>query len=300
MDKFLVVADHSGRSREDEQTGVIEFQNVLSATYQIDTWFTADGGELDLDELQEYDAIIWTTGDYWDDSINDHNVEVLTQYVEAGGNLILSGASIGFDWDHTAFLAEIAHADYLTVAEQADLEVVLPDHPIAKDFTEGQVIDFVATPSGEPLDVDVVAHLPNARVIFQRGPSSRQAGAASVIAYEDDRSKIAYYAFPLYLMPADAQTALVSNTIDWFTRKSLGLPDESDYEPFATDETQLEEDEETTAEEGEEGGEENGEGNGDEGEDTGDEDTGDEGEDTGDEGDGNGDEGEDTGDSNGG
>jgi hypothetical protein len=48
----LVVADNDGRSREDEQTGLVEFQEVLSATYRVDTWFTGDGDELDLDELQ--------------------------------------------------------------------------------------------------------------------------------------------------------------------------------------------------------------------------------------------------------
>jgi hypothetical protein len=296
IDKILVVADNNGRSREDELTGVTEFQNVLSATYRVDTWFTVDGGELDLDELQEYDAIIWTTGDYWDDSISEHNAKLLTEYINAGGNLLLSGASIGFDWDHTTFLTEIAHADYLTVAEQRDLEVALPDHPIAKGFTEGQVVAFGETPSGEPLDVDVVAHTPNARVIFQRGTGSPQAGAASVIAYEDDRSKIAYYAFPFYLLPPETQAALANNTIDWFTRKSLGLPDEGDYEPFAADETPPAEEE--TPPEGEEGaeGEEGTEDTGDEGEDTGDEgeDTGDEDEDTGDEDEDTGDEGEDT------
>ena len=44
------------------------------------------------------------------------------QYIDAGGNLLMSGASIAFDWDHTDFLENIAHADYLTAVEQADFE----------------------------------------------------------------------------------------------------------------------------------------------------------------------------------
>jgi hypothetical protein len=160
---------------------------------------------------------------------------LLTEYVDAGGNLLLAGASIAFDWDHTDFLESVVHADYLTAAEQSDIEVALVDHPIAKGFTEGDTIDFVDPPSGETLEIDVVSHTPNARVIFQRGPGSRQAGAASVIAYEDDRSKVAYYAFPFYLLPEDGQEQLAKNTLDWFTRKPLGLPGASDYEPFEQD-----------------------------------------------------------------
>jgi len=234
IDKILVVADDNARKRTDAQTSVVEYRNVLSATYKVDTWFTSDGKGLDLNELQQYDAIIWTTGDYWDDSIGEEDTQLLTEYIEAGGNLIMSGASIGFDWDHTDFLTNIAHADYLTFAEQKDLEVALVGHPIAKGFEEGDVITFVDTPSGEKLEPDVVNHTPNARVIFRRGPDSKQAGAASVIAYEDDRSKIAYFAFPFYLLPPDAQSTLVNNTIDWFTRKSLGLPDEKDFKPFVS------------------------------------------------------------------
>ena len=225
--------------------------------------------------MLEYDAVIWTTGDYWDDSIDKEDAVMLARYIELGGNLILSGASIAFDWDHTDFLEKVVHADYLDFAEQPNIELVLPDHPIAKDFEEEAVINFLAAPSGEPLEPDVVRHTADARVIFQRGPDdSDQAGAASVIAYEDDRVKIAYFAFPFYLLPPEEQALLINNTVDWFTKKPLDLPDEGDYEPFGSDggdeetgeEAPEEEptDQEQTGENGDEGngGEDNG-GNGD-------------------------------------
>jgi hypothetical protein len=195
--------------------------------------------------------------------------------------LILSGASIAFDWDHTDFLANVVHAEYMSFAELRDIELSLPDHPIANGFAEGQVITLTGTLSGELLEPDVVSHAPGGRVIFQRGPGSPESGAATVIAYEDDRSKVAYYAFPFYMLDPVAQAPLVNNTIDWFTRKPLDLPDTSDEEPIIDDEGV---EEEPLPEDGE--GEE---GTGDEGEDTGDEGTED-GEDTGDEGGENGDE----------
>ncbi len=279
IDKILVVSDDDGRKREDAQTSFEEYNNVLSSTYKVNIWDTSKDGVLDLDELQEYDAIIWTTGDYWDDSIDQDDAQLLTKYIEEGGNLLLSGSSIAFDWDHTDFLTNIAHADYLTFAEQTDLELAIDDHPIAKGFDEEAIITFVETPSGEELEPDVVSHTPNARVIFQRGPDSKEEGAAAIIAYEDDRSKIAYFAFPVYLLPDEARVTLLDNTIDWFTRKPLDLPDDGDYSPFESDGSSEEEDEDTTegedtTEEGEEGESEEGNGNGEEGDESNGEDTG--------------------------
>jgi hypothetical protein len=109
----------------------------------------------------------------------------------------------------------------------------------------------------------VVRHTADARVIFQRGPYSPKAQAASVFAYEDDRVKVAYFAFPIYLLPPEARAMLVNNTVDWFTKKPLDLPGEDAYKPFESDDQAGDEAEEVPADEGQ--GEENGGGNGGEG-----------------------------------
>jgi len=264
IDNILIVSDDNGRKREDVQTSAAEYQEALSDFYRLDLWVTSEKESPDLDQLLEYDVVIWTTGDYWDDSIDGEDATLLTKYIELGGNLIMSGASIGFDWDHTEFLENVAHADYLDFAEQSDLELVLPDHPIAAEFAEGAVISFTNTPSGEVLEPDVVRHTPDSRVIFQRGPDSKQAGAASVIAYEDERVKVAYFAFPVYLLPDEARIQLINNTIDWFTKKPLELPDEKDYQPFES-EGRAEDQEEQSTEEGANGTGEEDTGSGDEG-----------------------------------
>ncbi len=244
IDTILVVSDDNGRPREDAKTSYLDYNNVLSDTYRIDLWSVTDKGPLDLDRLLEYDAVIWSTGDHWDDSIEEEDALMLGRYIQLGGNLILSGASIAFDWDHTEFMAQVAHADYLDFAEQQDISLLLADHPIAKNFDKETVIPFIdITYEEETLKPDVVRHTSDARVIFERGPDSRQPGAAAVIAYEDDRSKVAYFAFPVYLLPSDAQQQLILNTVDWFSKKPLDLPDEEDYEPYELQDEPAEEEE---------------------------------------------------------
>ncbi|MFQ5611687.1 MAG: hypothetical protein ACE5H9_06095 [Anaerolineae bacterium] len=234
IDKILIVSDDDGRARKGAQTGALAYSDALSATYKVDIWSTSDDGSPDLDKLQSSDAVIWSTGNYWDDSIGEEDTLLLTEYVLAGGNLVLSGASIAFDWDHTQFLTDIAHADYLDFGEQQDLELVLPDHPIAEDFTEGAVITFTeTTTASNTVEPDVVRHTKDARVVFQRGAQSEHEGAAAIIAYEDKRTKIAYFAFPIYLLPAQEGALLINNTVDWFTEKILEPPQSSDYEPYS-------------------------------------------------------------------
>lgn len=240
IDNILVVGSDTGRPRGYEATGMLEFNDVLSATYVVDTWLTSESGSPDVDQLLEYDAVIWTTGDYWDDSLNAEDAALLTKYVELGGNLILSGASIAFDWDHTDFMTNVLHAAYVTTGEQVDLEVGQPDHPLAEGFAEAPLMTFTATitsTSNEPLQIDVVRKASDARAVFKRGPASEAAGEASVIAFEDDRAKIAYFAFPIYMLPAEQRTLLVNNTVQWFTKKPLALPDGKEEDATGKEET---------------------------------------------------------------
>lgn len=283
IDNILVVGSDTGRPRDYEATGMLEFNDVLSATYIVDTWLTSESGSPDVDQLLEYDAVIWTTGDYWDDSLNEEDAALLTKYVEVGGNLILSGASIAFDWDHTDFLTSVAHADYLTTGEQVDLEVGLPDHPLAAGFIETPVLSFTAaiSTSKEPLQVDVVSKTSDARAVFKRGPASEAAGEASVIAFEDDRAKVAYFAFPIYLLPAEQRELLVNNTVLWFTKKPLALPDGKED---AAGEGEVDNLEDGTGTEEDTGGDQTG----DEGDTGGGDQTGDEGDTGGDDQDGGG------------
>lgn len=290
IDKILVVSDDDGRARESGQTSLAEYVEVLETSYNVTDWVTSIEGSPDLAELQEYDAVIWTTGDYWDDSIGEADTQLLTDYITAGGNLLLSGSSIAFDWDHTEFMPNILHADYLTIGEQNDIEVSQADHPLAKDFEPTAVFTLTAAVSDETATVDVINYTSDSRVIFRRGPESEFPGAPTVIAYEDDRSKIAYFAFPLYRMQSGSRALLVDNTVDWFTRTPLELPSEADYEPFSIDDDGFDfgddafPEDEGEGEEGE-GGEEGENGEEGEGSEEGDEGEGGEDDESGDEGD---------------
>jgi hypothetical protein len=216
INKILIVSDDNGLPRADAQTGAADFERVLSATYKINVWTTSLDGSPNLEKLLEYDAIIWTSGDYWDKSIDKEDTLLLTQYVESGGNLLASGAFIASDWQNSDFLSKVLHASYQNSAPQVDLQAVLS----LPSLKEGEVIKFLPSPSGQTLNIDVVNNTSDAQIAFARGPLSEQAGAAAGIIYEDERTKTIYCAFPIYLLPVEAQNRLIGDMVEWFTMPS--------------------------------------------------------------------------------
>lgn len=232
IESILIVSDDDSRKTIDAMTALDAYLAILKDDFDVTTWVASEEeAKLTLDDLQAVDAVIWTTGDFWDDAPDEEDAALLESYVEEGGNLLISGGFIAFDWDHTSFIENVLHADYLGFEEQKDIELAAPGHPIARGFEESEVIEFVAPLSGETYSPDVIAPLEGAEVIFVRGPASESPGEASIIVYQDSRSRVAYAAFPMFLMPEDEQTRMVKNVIRWF-----GLPEPEETEEPAKEE----------------------------------------------------------------
>lgn len=235
IQSILIVSDDDSRPTSDGLTAFDAYLAILEESYLVSTWIASEQGEtrLTLDDLQAVDAVIWTTGDFWDDAPDEEDAKLLEDYIKNGGNLLISGGFVAFDWDHTSFIENVLHADYLSLEEQKDIKLEAPEHPVARGFEEDQVIVFVIPPSEETYSPNAIAPLEDAETIFVRGPTSESDGEASIITYQDRRSRVAYIAFPMFLMPEEEQARLVNNVIRWF-----GLPE---LEPQATAEPAKEE-----------------------------------------------------------
>lgn len=222
VQSILIVSDDDSRPTSDGLTAFDAYLAILEESYLVSTWVASEEGEtkLTLDDLQAVDAVVWTAGDFWDDAPDEEDAELLESYIKQGGNLLISGGFIAFDWDHTSFIEEVLHADYLGLEEQKDIKLEALEHPIAVGFEEDQVIVFVIPPSEETYSPNAIAPLEDAETIFVRGPDSESTDEASIIAYQDQRSRVAYVGFPMFLMPEDEQARLVKNVVRWF-----GLPE---------------------------------------------------------------------------
>lgn len=199
----LILSLDEGQGEYDDMTSAAEYQAILQERYDVAIWSTSQDGMPDTTELLDYDLVIFTAGDHkglFDEEVSN----VLFTLVLDGVPVIMSGAYVG---------------EATTQALQRDIQVQDAEHPMAKGFAAGEVIPFVAAPSGSEYEIDVLEDFgeDEGTVVFVRGPDSESSGAPSVALVEDEMSdlRLVFIAFPLYLLPEEPRAQLVLNTVSW-------------------------------------------------------------------------------------
>ncbi len=201
--KIIVVALDDTKGRYDGKTSADDYVAILKDRYEVTLWSKARDGAPSVIDLADYDLVIWTSGDF-ETPFSQEETAALGALMLGGVPVIVSGA----------FLNEEA-----SVAVQQDVQVEDASHPVTKGFTKGEVIAFVPAPSGQDYAVQVLeeADTEATTVVMVRGPASESPGLPSVVVLEEESTgfKMLYVAFPLYLLPDEAKTRLVSNAVGW-------------------------------------------------------------------------------------
>lgn len=208
---ILVVTDDFASGRTDWSSGPVISETLTELGYPNDYWSTKEDGFPVAADLAPYDLVFWSTGDDCCDTPNADAVRAMSTFVDNGGWLFLDGGSIGYAWANSSFMKNYLHADHTGWNVQAD--IVPADHPIAAGLGS-EPIRFSRT----PFVPDTIRPRDGAEVVFTRGPQSAARGQATMIAYDDGEVRIVYAAFPLFLLPDDAITTILQNTMDWFNR----------------------------------------------------------------------------------
>jgi hypothetical protein len=201
--KILILSLDEGKGRYDSLTGADDFASVLEESFEVTVRSVAKEGLPDVDTLLKYDLTIWTAGDY-EEGVSPEASDLMFELLMDGEPIILSGAYA---------------SDSKTEAVQRDLQVKDATHPLAKGFQAGQVIGFVAAPSGKEYEIIVPDDFKEdqSSVIFVRGPESEESGADSIAALEDQVTgfRLVFIGFPVYLLPDTAKSQLVLNSVSW-------------------------------------------------------------------------------------
>ena len=204
---ILIVADDDGTGTYDWWTSAYTFQDIATQVgYPATVWSTFLDGEVTLEQMQSYDAVIWCTGDYQQDGMipSEDDLFNIAEYLTGGGRLILTGAFIGSDQEREPGLL-------------LDLQVAQADHPLAKGFDDGQVIMLERLSADEDYATLVLDDTDPETVIFDRGPASEFAGAPLITVDKDELfgSRMIVIGFPLFLMPWEEQTQFGTNALIW-------------------------------------------------------------------------------------
>lgn len=213
---ILIVADDESSPGPNEATSAIEIADALDelgADYDVVS--TLEDGPPTADTLVEYTVVFWTAGDYCCNSPSDAGADALTEYLDGGGSLFIDGMFIATDWSDTPFLDALG----ATLDGFGGIVDLAPeDHPLSDGFPD----EVTLVDQEEPLLADIVQPVAGAEVVFGRGPESVQPGEPALIAYDPGDYRVAYAAFPLYLMQPDDLTLLIENALLWFDDGSAG------------------------------------------------------------------------------
>ncbi|MGQ9600082.1 MAG: hypothetical protein ACUVWZ_11780 [Anaerolineae bacterium] len=200
---ILILAMDKDRGRYDNLTGAEEFAAILKERYLVRVWSLTSDGLPNRDDLDGYDLVIWTAGDF-ENPFGEAENNLLLTWALQNKSAIVSGAYVG---------------DADVQAVERDIQVKDATHPMAKGFQRQEVIDFVSAPSGIEYETARFNEISEERgtVVFVRGPGSEETGAPSVFVLtgESGTLQIVFIGFPIYLLPEEARTRLVSETVDW-------------------------------------------------------------------------------------
>lgn len=210
--RVLIVSDDTGLATESGQTSAFAIFDALGVYgYDVTYHSILEDGMPEVFDLFSADVVFWSAGDFCCLAPNEEGAAVLMEYLDSGGRLFIDGLFIATDWAGDSFLTDYLGAEYDGYADQVDIEPAGTGHPLALGFSG--TIPFVET------DVipqpDVIFPSEGSEVVFVRGPESDRAGDPALIAYERDGRRVAYSAFPIYLLNQGDLDLLVLNAVEW-------------------------------------------------------------------------------------
>ena len=109
---ILIVNDDDGLYSSGDSSAM-DFFNALSGTYAVTLWNQTVNGSPTVAELQGYDVVIWTTGDFWRYAVNATDAQLLRDYVANGtARLLLEGGDTAYEHRGAAdpFMNEVPHS----------------------------------------------------------------------------------------------------------------------------------------------------------------------------------------------
>ncbi len=203
---IFIFADDDGVPLTDGFTSLDTFVSLLENDYTVTTWKSTVDGPLEDINLEDYSLVVWDSGDYRDEEgFFDDDTAVILDYIDAGGALVVVGAS-------PTILGDVE------LGSVSDLEVVGDDPILLNGFNLGDII--VLSQSFEAVAAELFADESeeNTFPFFVRGPSSVESGNVVGVGLIDDLNpsqQTIILLIPFDSLPTDIQGTLMTNFLDW-------------------------------------------------------------------------------------
>jgi hypothetical protein len=201
---FILAAD-DGIPQTTGFTSAENIANLLTAAgYEATVWSSTDDGALSPTTLNDYDLLIWDSGDYRHQlSLFDGDTFIIFEYLESGGYLLLIGAT-------PPLLDLLEPSELVTLV---DIQFVGQNAALLSGFSDGQVVVLDQSYQVISADQDDIS---GSELFIAHGPASPNSGMAVGMASDEDNLRLAALLFPFTALPAAVQATLLSNLLAWF------------------------------------------------------------------------------------
>ena len=128
--KLFIVDDDNGADYERWYTSACDSSSILYDTYNVQT-----SGSPTFDTLHHYPVVIWFCGKDSTTTLTATDRANLAQFLDNGGNLLISGQNIAQNISGESFLADYLHAQFVNPSTRKPFMVGIPGDPITQGDT---------------------------------------------------------------------------------------------------------------------------------------------------------------------
>jgi hypothetical protein len=217
---ILLVDDDDASSYEVYFTAALD---TLANDY--DTWTVESQGSPSASILQQYDVVLWFTGDDHTTTLTNTDQSDLATYLDGGGNLFITGQDIGRSVGESTFYSDYLHATY--VQDDIDLSGLngISDDPISDGFYLAISGGDGANNQSQPSEIDPIAPAVSIFTYDVSATMARREGAelqgmassgSGAIRMDGGTYKAVYLAFGFEAINSAADRQLVmERVLDW-------------------------------------------------------------------------------------
>ncbi len=209
----LIVADDDARSFTGASPdSTLAFEGALKAKgYCVSTWKESEKGTPTPGLLNNFSAIVWSAGNYWNRVMDENDSNLLAQF---NGNILFEGADIGFDSNSPEFLERNLHASF-------DRDIILGKNHPGLLLSDSNLLEGITS-----IELDEnLSPAPDSLIPFEgRSIADWNGSGSAIIVSEQGSQKRGFIGFSINaITPAETRDRLVSNFMQWLTFKNHAL-----------------------------------------------------------------------------
>ncbi len=202
---YIVIDDDRGGHAEKYYVEALEACDVAARVVD------RSRGLPSLAELKAADGVIWVCGAASSGTLKDDDRKLLTEYLEGGGVLMVSGQDIGYELKQNEFMKKWLKAAYK--ADKAKAERIVTE--------DGAEFVYIPTDGIEQSYPDVLEPLDGARAFAEYRDSSGKDAGCAVVAVDAPTYRLLYCGIGVEgLNGADQRASFMKKALEWLGKRS--------------------------------------------------------------------------------